>query len=587
MKSVKSIKKPNVIFLFLLIGISNLSFYGQNSENSSFESLRLAYDKYEKNDNKALPFVQKLISKAKKENNLSELVHGYQDALYFEKNKYLKLKYADSTIVAAIKSKDNNLITSAYLGKGIIYYSNFRKYTPALNEYLKAFTYVKNSENKYLHYKVVYHLGVVKSYLGYYDEALIHFKDCIHFFEAQLKSDLHPNEVFNYKKGYLNSIHQANVIYRSLKLHKKSDSLIALGLKQSINQKDFILEYNYFLKSKGVSLFYNHQYKEALPYFSESLNGLKKADDFVWVSVNYFFQGKSLLYLNKKELAIKKFEKIDSIFNKHQFILPELRNNYEILINIYKKENNVDKQVYYMKQLLKADSVISKDFVYLAPKIHKEYDAKSLYESKTELENRIHIRNLLVMIFIVISLALLALYVIRYRREIHIQTQYKSLEKKYLEALNNLENNNSLAEKEMPIFNSGESENQRRLGISKEIELEILKKLEAFEKSKGFTKKGVNLNLLASKFETNAHYLSWVINENKKMNFNRYLIELRINYITNLLFSDKKYLNYTVDALAEECGIASRQNFSALFYEMNGIRPKDFINQRKQELENS
>ena len=201
-------------------GISNLSFYGQNSENSSFESLRLAYDKYEKNDNKALPFVQKLISKAKKENNLSELVHGYQDALYFEKNKYLKLKYADSTIFAAIKSKDNNLITSAYLGKGIIYYSNFRKYTPALNEYLKAFTYVKNSENKYLHYKVVYHLGVVKSYLGYYDEALIHFKDCIHFFEAQLKSDLHPNEVFNYKKGYLNSIHQANVIYRSLKLHK-------------------------------------------------------------------------------------------------------------------------------------------------------------------------------------------------------------------------------------------------------------------------------------------------------------------------------------------------------------------------------
>ena len=64
----------------------------------------------------------------------------------------------------------------------------------------------------------------------------------------------------------------------------------------------------------------------------------------------------------------------------------------------------MDKQVYYMKQLLKADSVISKDFVYLAPKIHKEYDAKSLYESKTELEERIHIRNLLVMIFIVISL---------------------------------------------------------------------------------------------------------------------------------------------------------------------------------------
>lgn len=586
MKSVKTIKNPNVIFLFLLIWISNLSFYGQTSQNPSFETLRLAYDNYEKNDIKALPFVQKLINKAKKENNFSELVNGYQDAVYFEKNKFLKLKYADSTIVAAIKSKDNNLITSAYLGKGIIYYSNFRKYTPALNEYLKAFTYVKNSDNKYLHYKVIYHLGVVKSYLGYYDEALIHFKDCIHFFESQLKSDLHPNEIYNHKKGYLNSIHQANVVYRSLQLHKKSDSLIALGLRQSINQKDFNLEYNYFLKSKGVSLYYNRQYKEALPYLNESLKGLKKADDFVWVSVNYFFQGKSLLHLNQKDLAIKKFEKIDSIFTKHQFILPELRNNYEILINIYKKENNVEKQLYYMKQLIKADSVMSRDFIYLAPKIHKEYDAKFLYDSKTELERRIHIRNILVIIFIVISLVLFILYLLKYRRENRINAQYKFLEKKYLEALNNLEIS-STSVKETILPKTSELENQRKLGLSKEIELEILKKLEAFEKTKGFTKKGINLNLLASKFETNSHYLSWVINENKKVNFNRYLIELRINYITNLLFSDKKYLNYTVDALAEECGIASRQNFSALFYEMNGIRPKDFINQRKQELENS
>ncbi|MFN3773472.1 helix-turn-helix domain-containing protein [Cloacibacterium normanense] len=584
MKSVITIKKSKIFFLFLLIWISNLSFCGQISKNPSFESLRLAYDKYEKNDIKALPFVQKLISKSKKENNFSKLVMGYQDAIYFEKNKFLKLKYADSAIVAAFKSKDNNLITSAYLGKGIVYYSNFRKYMPALNEYLKAFSYVKNSDNKYLHYKVVYHLGVVKSYLGYYDEALIHFNSCIQFFESQLKSDLHPIEIFNHKKGYLNSVHQANVCYRSLHHHKKSDSLIALGLTHSMNQKDFIIEYNYFLKSKGVSLYYKGQYKKALPYLSESLKGLVKVDDFVWVSVNYFFQGKSLLSLNRKDLAIKKFEKIDSIFNKHQFILPELRNNYEILINIYKKENNVDKQLYYMKQLIKADRIINKDFIYLAPKIYKEYDAKSLYESKTELESRIHKRNILVFTFISVSLTLLVLYIIRYRRDSLIQAQYKSLEKKYLEALNSA----SLAEKEMTMFSHmGEVERHRKLGISKEIETEILKKLKEFEINKGFTQKGLTQKILASKLDTNTYYLSLVINENKKMNFNKYLSELRIQHITNLLFTDKKYLNYTVEALAEECGISSRQNFSALFYELNGIRPTDFIKQRKQEMKNT
>lgn len=68
------------------------------------------------------------------------------------------------------------------------------------------------------------------------------------------------------------------------------------------------------------------------------------------------------------------------------------------------------------------------------------------------------------------------------------------------------------------------------------------------------------------------------------MNFNKYMAELRINYITNLLNTNTKYLNYTIEALAEECGIAARQNFSNLFFDINGIRPTDYIRNRKKEL---
>jgi hypothetical protein len=86
--------------------------------------------------------------------------------------------------------------------------------------------------------------------------------------------------------------------------------------------------------------------------------------------------------LGKMPLAIPKFEKVDSIFNKNQFILPKLRNNYEILISYYKKQKNAEKQLYYMNQLLKSDSIIGKDFIYLSTKIHKDYDTKALYEEK-------------------------------------------------------------------------------------------------------------------------------------------------------------------------------------------------------------
>ncbi|MBV6879711.1 hypothetical protein NG800_005480 [Epilithonimonas ginsengisoli] len=63
-----------------------------------------------------------------------------------------------------------------------------------------------------------------------------------------------------------------------------------------------------------------------------AINDLDKSarlmkDDFAWLSVDYFFIGKSYLALNKQDLAISNFKKIDSIFNKHEFILPELREN--------------------------------------------------------------------------------------------------------------------------------------------------------------------------------------------------------------------------------------------------------------------
>ena len=41
------------------------------------------------------------------------------------------------------------------------------------------------------------------------------------------------------------------------------------------------------------------------------------------------------------------------------------------------------------------------------------------------------------------------------------------------------------------------------------------------------------------------------------------------------------YLQLKVQGLADECGIGSRQNFSDLFQEINGIRPTDFVKQKK------
>ncbi|OAH72579.1 hypothetical protein AXA65_10175 [Chryseobacterium sp. FP211-J200] len=136
-----------------------------------------------------------------------------------------------------------------------------------------------------------------------------------------------------------------------------------------------------------------------------------------------------------------------------------------------------------------------------------------------------------------------------------------------------------------PPIAQTETNEDKKTHITEAIKQDLLQKLKKFEDKKQFTQKGLTIQKLAVQLDTNSNYLSDVINEQKGMNFNRYLGDLRIRHITTLLFEKNMYLNYTIDSLAKECGIASRQNFSDLFHEINGIRPTDFIRKRKKEID--
>ena len=101
--------------------------------------------------------------------------------------------------------------------------------------------------------------------------------------------------------------------------------------------------------------------------------------------------------------------------------------------------------------------------------------------------------------------------------------------------------------------------------------------LHNFEDKKQFLEAGITAVKLAERFKTNPTYLSAFIRESKGLNFSNYITQLRIEYITHKLNSDKEYPKYTIQALAEMCGIASRNNFTEHFKRINGIGVADFI----------
>ncbi len=561
----------NLFFIFFT-GCFKLFFAQQAYGN--YDQLRLKYEHFEENNVRAFPLIQPYINKAKKEKNYEKLVQGYKDGVYYSSENEDKLKYADSAVWTANLSRDKDLLIIAHIEKGVVYYYHYKKYQLALNEYLEAYEYSKNTGNEFLKYQNLYHIGVVKSYLGYYDEASELFQKCISYYTQKLKSDLHPNEIYNNKKGYLNSLHQLIICYRHLGKYKETDSAIQTGLAETGNNREYAQERGYFLLSKGISDYRNNHYQQALTHLNKSLVSIKNSRDFARLSVNYFYIGKSYLGLKNTKKSVVYFKKIDSIFSRYQFILPELRENYEILIDYSKKHKDQTKQLYYTSQLLKADSIMSKDFSYLSPKIHKDYDTKTLVDEKNKLQKINYLVTVIIIVLIVWAIGLIILFTKRHKKAKEIKQKYIFLEEKFIE-------NQDIAEKKIiPI------EEKRHLLHESKVE-ELLCKLKSFEDRKEFTQKGLTISKLALQMGTNSNYLSQVINEHKGVNFNKYLSQLRINYITNLLFEDKKYLKYNIETLAGECGIASRQNFSDLFFEINGIRPTDFVKKRMQELENN
>ncbi|WP_347217546.1 helix-turn-helix domain-containing protein, partial [Chryseobacterium sp.] len=224
----------------------------------------------------------------------------------------------------------------------------------------------------------------------------------------------------------------------------------------------------------------------------------------------------------------------------------------------------------YASQLLKIDSTLGKDYSYIPSKLHKDFDTINISKGKENMIFNIGLISLC-------SLMPFGFYFTRRAILTHSSPNKSDFTQK--------NSNSSFIQSETQIENHielKEIQEEKKYGISEEKVSDILTKLETFEAKKEFTQKGLTITTLSQQLNTNNKYLSYVINEHKGKSFSKYLAELRIEYITQMLYTNKKFLDYKIEALSEECGIASRQNFSDIFYEINGMRPTDFIKKIKE-----
>ncbi|WP_234109322.1 helix-turn-helix domain-containing protein [Chryseobacterium sp. R2A-55] len=524
-------------------------------QGQSFEDLRTRYGHFEENDERAFVYVNVSIQKAKAERNFIELTQAYKDAVSFSRRE--KIRYADSSIIAASQAKNHDLLASAYLTKGTVYYFHYRKFKPALDEYLKAWAYSKTSPDQYLYHKNLYHIGVVRSHLGEYEAAAPIFEKCNRFFSGQIADPNLPNIHYNNQKGYLNSLHQYSICLIALQRYAEAKETIGTGLRLSSMSSDYLVEKSYFLKQLGILNFLQKKYNNAITDFHNALPSILKKEDFAQEAVLNYYLGMSYWMLGNKHLAVKSFQKNDSIFRSHTFILPQVRKGYEMLIDYYRDHNNVDQQLYYTTQLLKADRILVSDFQLLSTRISKEYDTYELIASKEKMERKIA-RDQVLLATVTVSFLGAAILV------------FGSKKITFLSRMMRLAHSMKGAEETHENLHK-----PTRLASDKTEKLLI--RLERLENECFFLKKGLTLNQLAIKLKTNTTYLSGVINERKGCNFNSYINGLRIRHVTKMLTENRAWRKYSLDTLVAESGFSNRSKFTQLFVDHNGMNPMDFV----------
>ena len=80
---------------------------------------------------------------------------------------------------------------------------------------------------------------------------------------------------------------------------------------------------------------------------------------------------------------------------------------------------------------------------------------------------------------------------------------------------------------------------------------------------------------LAEDLNTNPRYLSAVINSRFGMNYSSLVNEFRIRDAVNM-FTDKRYLDLTMDEIGRKVGFANRQSFYAAFFKEKGEAPHQY-----------
>ena len=130
---------------------------------------------------------------------------------------------------------------------------------------------------------------------------------------------------------------------------------------------------------------------------------------------------------------------------------------------------------------------------------------------------------------------------------------------------------------------SDERKKYTKSGLKDDQADDIYKKLmHLFNREEYYKKNKLSLNELASELDIHPNYLSQIINEREEKNFYEFVNSFRLEEFKRLV-KHQKHKEFTLLALAYDCGFNSKSSFNRYFKKHMGRTPSSFVKSLKEQ----
>ncbi|WP_373055465.1 helix-turn-helix domain-containing protein [Zunongwangia sp. H14] len=539
--------------LIALIGA--LSFYGYAQDETVTTSI--PYEEIQSLESEALEeedieelerLVQVHLKKAAAENNDIEKARAFYYKTILEE-PVPALAYADSIIIITGTSSHPNYPALGYALKGHLLYQS-GDFQLALENYLEAYNLSLKKDNIEQQREFALAIAAIRNIYGQ------------HYAAAELYN--RSLNILKTKKDFENSYYEDyilllyNLSLTHLRLHALDSARYyanqgidkTMQLNDKANLQDFILldaQINYYAGKYRKA-------KDTLLRYVGSLDGTSKA-------IKLYYLGKIEDKSNNRKLALQYYRDIDSIVTANGDPFSEIKDVYHQLMLNALAENDKKKQIEYMGKLIAYDSIHSAKQENVINEAMVSYDIPYLKHQKKEAEAQLQTKQRIIASVGLLALTGIVTGIYFYLRSVRMKKKLKLL----LEG-NTAKNRVSTG----PV-------NVHPNSVPEDIRIDILAKLEKFEKSERFLDKDLDMATLAQELETNTSYLSVIINNYKNKSFPNYLKDLRIAKAIVMLDNDPILLKFNYQGLAETFGFKTGESFSKAFYKNTGIYPSRYI----------